>query len=359
MSATFSTEGLGTPVKISAIDGELKKLWEADEASTNASLMNFLVYTEDPSQLTANSEMIQEFTQENACRAVLIAMDRKAPEPSVQAWITAHCHLAHGKKSICSEQISFLLSGRSFGRLRNTVFAHLNSDLPLVFWWQGEISDLFEDRLYSILDRFIFDSSIWKNPSKSLAEIMEARKQTGDHMVTQDLAWTRSYHYRLAIAGLFDDPVAERAFPEMERVCIVAQKSQRTTALLLLAWVAEMAAWKSILELGLAAETNPEKGESFLFESKEGRNIVATITWDDEGAPLSLLSIQSPDCEVKVSRQKGNSHLFQEICTDGHCLNVSGPADSDDPEGLVADQLSRGGKNSLFLRVLPRFLELL
>ena len=359
MSATISTEGLGVPVKVSAIDGELKKLWEADEASTNASLMNFLVYTEDPSELTANSEMIQEFTQENACRAVLIAMDRKAPEPSVQAWITAHCHLAHGKKSICSEQVSFLLSGRSFGRLRNTVFAHLNSDLPLVFWWQGEISDLFEERLYSVLDRFIFDSSSWEDPVASFAKLTEAREQTGGQMVTQDLAWTRSYHYRLAIAGLFDDPAAERAFPNIEKVSIIAQKKQRTTALLLLSWVSEQAGWKSGLELGLATETSPENGESFLFESKEGRSIVATITWDDEGAPLSLLSIQSPECEVKVSRQKGNSHLCQAICTDGHCLNVSGPADADDAEGLVADQLSRGGKNSLFLRVLPRFLELL
>lgn len=359
MSAQISTKGLGIPVEIAAIDGELKKLWEADEASTNASLMNFLVYTEDPRKLTANSEMIQGFTREHACRAVLIAMDRKAPEPSVAAWITAHCHLAHGRKSICSEQISFLLSGRSFGRLRNTVFAHLSSDLPLVFWWQGEISDLFEERLYSILDRFIFDSSTWSNPAEGFAKILEAREQTNDHMVTQDLAWTRSYHYRLAIAGLFDDPAAGRAFPEIEEVNIVAQKSQRSSALLMLAWVVEQAGWKSGLELGLAAETNPENGESFLFESKEGRNIVAKVTWDDEGAPLSLLSIRAPGCEVKVSRQKGDSHLCQAICTDGHCLYASGPADADDSEGLVGDQLSRGGKNSLFLRVLPRFLELL
>lgn len=49
MSILNSTKYLGMPVEVGAIDGELKKLWEADEASTNASLMNFLVYTEDPS----------------------------------------------------------------------------------------------------------------------------------------------------------------------------------------------------------------------------------------------------------------------------------------------------------------------
>lgn len=359
MAADLKTDNLGLPVEISNIDGELKKLWEADEASTNASLINFLVYTEDPQQLSVNSEMVQQFTQENACRAVLIAMDRQAPEPSVQAWITAHCHLQNGKKSICSEQVAFLLRGRSFGRLRNTVFAHLNSDLPLVFWWQGEISNLFEDRLYSILDRFIFDSSTWSNPAEGFAQIMEAREHTMDHMVTQDLAWTRSYHFRLAIAGLFDDPVALRAFPEIEKVTIKAQRSQRTSALLLLAWISQMAKWKSGLELSLAAEKNSDDGESFLFKSKDGRNIEAKILWDDEGAPLSLLSVQAPGCEVKVSREKGSTHLCQAISSDGHRLNVIGPADSDKPEGLVADQLSRGGKNSLFLKVFPRFIELI
>ena len=112
MSEEQSIAGLGRAVEISAIDGELKKLWEADEASTNASLMNFLIYTEDPSRLMANSETILSLTQEHACRALLIAMDRKVPEPSIEAYITAHCHLAHGKKSICSEQISFLLKAK-------------------------------------------------------------------------------------------------------------------------------------------------------------------------------------------------------------------------------------------------------
>ena len=43
MTQLNSSEYLGIPVEVGAIDGELKKLWEADEASTNASMMNFLV----------------------------------------------------------------------------------------------------------------------------------------------------------------------------------------------------------------------------------------------------------------------------------------------------------------------------
>jgi len=349
MSASISTEGLGQKVPVGAIPLELKKLWEADEANTNASLMNFLVYTEDPNRLAENSRTIQTLTREHACRAVLIAMNRQAAEPSIDAWITAHCHLAHGKKSICSEQISFLLNGKSMGRLRNTVFANLSSDLPLVFWWQGELSDLFEDRLYRLLNRLIFDSSTWDQPREGFGRVLQARDDTKGRLVIQDLAWTRTFHYRLAIAGLFDDPIAQKNLPHLESVRISAQSGQRTSALLLLAWVVSQSGWKLV----------SSNGDAFQFSAKDGRTIQAELTWDDDGAPIGELSLKAPDCEVKVLRKAGSAHLSHVLCTDGHCLDFSGPADAEDSAGLVASQLSRGGKNSLFLRVLPTFLKLL
>lgn len=350
MSETsISTEGLGQPVEVGAIPLELKKLWEADEANTNASLMNFLVYTEDPTQLSENSKTIQRLTRENACRAVLIAMDRKSPKVSIEAWITAHCHLAHGKKSICSEQISFLLRGKSLGRLRNTVFSNLNSDLPLVFWWQGELSDLFEDRLYSLLNRLIVDSSSWSNPREGFDQIVKAREDSGGRLVVQDLAWTRSFHFRLAIAGLYDDPIAQKSLPEIETVSITARKEQRTSALLLLAWVVSRSGW-TIAQVD---------GDSFEFTSREGRKIKAALNWDDDGAPIGELTLQAPNCEVKVLRKPESQHLCHVLCTDGHCIDFSGPADADEVSGLVASQLSRGGKNSLFLHVLAAFQKLL
>lgn len=343
--STIATEGLGQPVEVGSIDGELKKLWEADEASTNASLMNLLIYTEDPHQLLPNSQVAQSLTEEHACRAVLIGMDRKHSEPSVEAWITAHCHLAHGKKSICSEQVSFLLRGRAVGRLRNTVFAHLNSDLPLVFWWQGELSDLFEEKLYRPLDRLIFDSSAWADPAAGFVKIQQARGDVGCHMVTQDLAWTRSFYFRLALAGIFDDPAALSAFPSLKKVTLKARNNQKTTALLTIAWMAEMAKWVHTSELN--------------FESQEGVKIEIDLQFADGGPALAEMIIEGDDFLAKVTRERETKHLCQHIESGTHLLHRKVPADLESPSDLVAEQLSRGGKNSLFLRVLPRFLELL
>jgi hypothetical protein len=62
---------------------------------------------------------------------------------------------------------------------------------------------------------------------------------------------------------------------------------------------------------------------------------------------------------VRVSHEKNAIHLVREIESGDYHLTSLSPADPEAPADLVAQQLSRGGKNSLFLKILPTFLELL
>ena len=78
---------LGIEVPVSAIEPELRKLWEQDEAQTNASLINLVVYSEKPGALIENSQIIRELTREHACRAILVGIDRNEPKPSLRAWL--------------------------------------------------------------------------------------------------------------------------------------------------------------------------------------------------------------------------------------------------------------------------------
>ena len=89
---------LGTEVEVSQIDGELKKLWEQDDASTNASLMNLVVFTEKEGGLLENSLIISDLTKENACRAILVEIQSEAEKPAIRAWITAQCSSCRGKE---------------------------------------------------------------------------------------------------------------------------------------------------------------------------------------------------------------------------------------------------------------------
>jgi len=235
---------LGQEVAIGSIDAELRKLWAVDKARTNACLINFAFYSEQKGSLTLNSRIVSELTRDHASRALLIEMDRSASQPSLRAWVTAHCHLSQGKKSVCCEQIAFALTGVSRGRLRNTVFAHLSSDLPLILWWQGELSPIFEERLYSVIDRFVFDSSSWSNPQASFTIIDQA------------------------VHG---------------------------------------------------------------------------------SRPRSLV----------VNREPSSAHIHMRLIVGDHITETLAPAGCDDCAMLIGDQLARGGKNSLFLKILPLFQNLL
>jgi len=337
---------LGIEVPIATIDSELRKLWEHDEARSNASLINLVVYSEKPGALIENSAIIRELTREHACRAILVEINRIAP-PGLRAWITAHCHLAEGRKSICCEQISFYLTGRVTGRFRNTVFAHLNSDLPLVFWWQGELSDILTERLVSVMDRLVIDSSSWADPAASFRRI-EENSQVNGELIIQDHAWTRSLQFRIGIASLFDDPAAQKILPGIETVEMTYHPAHRNSALQILAWLAVQAGWK-----------DGPTGENFTFITANGTAITAILTADPLSAPLSRLILRAGETTVQVIYEKGTSHLQRRIGSGSYTPSSLSPADPTSPAELVALQLARGGKNSLYQKILPRFRAML
>jgi glucose-6-phosphate dehydrogenase assembly protein OpcA len=338
---------LGIEVPVASIDRELRKLWEQDDARTNASLMNLVVYSEKPGALIANSEIIRELTRDHACRAILVGIDPLEPKPSLRAWITAHCHLADGRKSVCCEQIAFHLTGRVTGRFRNTVFAHLNSDLPLIFWWQGELSEILTERLVSVMDRLVIDSSSWADPAASFAKIEEASQSNSD-LIIQDHAWTRSWQFRVGIASLFDDPAAQETLPSINHIEIIHHPDHRNTALQVLAWLAVQAGWK-----------DRKSSDPVAFESAAGLPITVVMHADPVSAPLSSLVISAGDVTVQVYQKPGATHVERQIETPSFQAISLSPADPTSPAELVAVQLARGGKNSLYQKILPRFRAML
>lgn len=353
MSVPNDCSALGCEVGVGSIELELKKLWEADEARTNASLINFAVYSENASSLTKNSEIVREITREHACRAILIGVDRQQPVVSTRAWITAHCNLANGNKTVCCEQLAFHLSGHVNGRLSNTVFAHLHSDLPLIFWWQGELTDRFCAPLYSWVDRLVVDSSDWANPSEQFGRLCEAVSQK--KLVVQDLSWTRTYHLRLSIAALFDDPIAQSAIPAIKKIKIITSEKARISGLQLLAWIAVQCNWATAQEL--VALENTAGG--YHFEHQHGGLVEAEVQTDGSCAAIARVEIDAGDVKIVITHETDEQFLHLHMSMNGHVIEQSAPADSSQIVGLVRDQLSRGGKNSLFRKVYPLFIEML
>ena len=338
---------LGLEVPVSEIDKALHQLWEQDEARTNASLMNLVVFSEKPGALLENSNIVRELTREHACRAILTEVDRSIEEPTIRAWITAHCHLAEGQKTVCCEQIAFHLTGVVTGRFRNTVFAHLNSDLPLILWWQGEISDLLSERLAVVIDRLIVDSSQWEDSGKSFDQI-ESVSSAHTELTLHDHEWSRSWQFRLGIASLFDDPLARQALPDIRRIEVTHHQDHRNCALQLLAWLGVQAGWQD----------HPMMS-SFSFQTAEGRDIEVVLNPQEGGPPLKSIRLEMNGVSAIVRQCPNGAHIERRIEAGEHEVSSLSPADPYSPQELVGQQLSRGGSNSLFRKILPRSRKLL
>src|SRR6266446_2581407 len=247
MPAITENYSLGQRVEIGKIHKELKKLWqERENAMTRASLINLAIYSEKPDSLEKNTELIARITENHACRALVIGANRQSEEHGVEAWINAHCHVTRaGGKQICSEQLSFLLEGPCVKLLPSIVFSHLDSDLPLYLWWQDDFPEPMDPQLWAWIDRLIFDSQTWNNFDAQMRLVETAQQEAKQRIVLCDLNWTRLDKVRHAIAQFFDHPASHHHFSEMENVVVDFAPGCKSTAILLIGWLASQLKWKT------------------------------------------------------------------------------------------------------------------
>jgi glucose-6-phosphate dehydrogenase assembly protein OpcA len=227
--------GLETP--IARIDRALKEIWKDDEAKTRASLINLAIYTEDSAILAGNNDLLAHVAAEHACRALLILALPEARPPRARAWIQALCRPYQGKQIVCSEQLSFVLEGGNAAQVQNIVFAHLDSDLPLVVWWQADLTQNFEERFYSRIDTLIIDSSRWTDPARqfdALLAAMNAETAASTCVISPGRGRT-SCAPRSPVASRTPPPA--KTSENLKNIRITHLKGQRTTALLLAVWI--------------------------------------------------------------------------------------------------------------------------
>lgn len=319
---TLNRLGLETP--INRIGRSLNQLWEGDEAKTRASLLNLIFYTEDSSVLLEANEVLEKIAAEHACRAMLILALPQVQQPRARSWIQALCRPYQGKQAVCSEQITFVLEGGNASQVQNLVFAHLDSDLPLVVWWQAGLTKNFEERFYSRIDTLVIDSSRWSDPALQFDALLavQAEHPTLD---IRDLAWTRSHFMRTALATCFQDSSARQNLSKVRTLRISYLRGQRSTALLLAAWINKRL--ETSLELDLVEKTSGHALQSLVLEGEGVRSEIRR------------------DCESR----------FIHVCSTcgGHSHQELLPADVDSDAELVNEQLSRYRGSSLYSGMLP------
>jgi glucose-6-phosphate dehydrogenase assembly protein OpcA len=349
------TAKFGVPVEIGQIGKALKKLWEGTEgaddgATTRASLLNFAIYCEGAEAGDRNNDFIREFTQDHACRAILIIAEPRAAETKIQAWVNAHCHQAGASaKQICCEQITFLLEGTASKLIPNIVFSNLDSDLPLVLWWQADFPIRIDGQLLAWVDRLVFDSYKWAQPVRQLTRLLEWLNRSQSRLAMCDLNWTRSLHLRQALAQMFDHPENRQILDGMTKVTICHGPEFRSTALLLTGWFAAQ----------LNLDLNRCDGDLLVLTNTEGREIDFDLAASGTRS-IGCCEITAPQGSVKVARDAGGSFFEVDVhLADGRTYHHLLPAGNNRSTSLLAEELSLGGRHRVYIKALAVAKELL
>jgi glucose-6-phosphate dehydrogenase assembly protein OpcA len=331
----------GMPVEVAQVNRSLKALWEQEgHVLTKASLINFAVYSEAADALSFNTQLMQQITREHACRVILLAANPAASKQRVQAWISAHCHVTRaGARQVCCEQIAFLLDGGGPDVMRNILFSHLDSDLPLYLWWQGELSDRIDQQLWSLVDRFLFDSHSWREPAQQMRILRASAGSASSRCVLCDLNWRRLIYLRLALAQLFDHPRARQDTQMIRGLEVTHNPENWTTAVLLVSWVASQLGWE--LE---------EKGDlEYRFKLGEAGACVRVKLQALPGPWIGHVKLRFDDGNLDV---EWSGNFLETTFSNALQLKQMLPAGGASLASLVHEELIRGGEHKTYLSAL-------
>ena len=200
-----------------------------------------------------------------------------------------------------------------------------------------------DPQLWTWVDRLIFDSQAWKNFDKQMRLVETAEQEAKQRIVLCDLNWTRLDKVRYAIAQFFDHPASHHHFSEIENVTVDFAPGYKSTAILLIGWLAAQLGWK----------TNQQNmNGSCRFLDDHDRKVDIELR-EKPGSPIGEVVLNSRTTEFCVGSAKCGDLL--EVCRSGEteaALPQMMPAQSNDPVDLMTQELLRGGPHRVYLRAV-------
>jgi glucose-6-phosphate dehydrogenase assembly protein OpcA len=198
---------------------------------------------------------------------------------------------------------------------------------------------LIDPEVWRWVDRLIFDSRCWREPRGQFTALREAIRSS--RTVLCDLNWMRTLHLRQALAQMFDNPDGIAALGKLSRVAITHAPGARTTALLLLGWLAAQLGWTG--------------------HGPAGRQL--TFTADDSNIACELIEAAGPAIS-RISLEAGMLHILAEHQSPGTYLRISVnwrdgrstrhllPGDSEELTDILDEELASGGRHRIYLKAL-------
>jgi glucose-6-phosphate dehydrogenase assembly protein OpcA len=217
-----------------------------------ACVLNLVVYAEGAEARAEVDGLLGEVFERHPCRAIVLAAERGAAGPRLDAFVSTRCQLsARGSKRICGEQITVEAAGAAVETASTAVAPLLVPDVPVFLWWKDipHYEDKLFTRLAGMADRVVIDSASFDEPHEDLLRL--ARLLEGGRLRLSDLNWGRLTSWRSLVAGFWDVADYRDSLARIERVVIGYDPPDRAPAqvaakaLLALGWLASCLGWEA------------------------------------------------------------------------------------------------------------------
>lgn len=278
-------------VDIAGIERALAQLWKHPEPAdpkhpevTRACMSNLLIFCSTQTQASLVTEELDEIVRLHPSRVLLLVGEAATAGATIEAFVSAHCHLAGDHGQVCSEHVTIQATGDAVRRLPSAARSLLIGDLPTSLWWASREApplggELFEE-LAEMTDQVVFSSLSWDAPVRdTLATARWAVEPEAVGGSADDLAWRRLEPWRTLIAQSLDPVSMPGALESITRVTLEHGAHGLPQSWLLAGWLASRLGWQLI---GGASRRDPET--VWRFQSPAGPLEVRTRR-QEEGDP--------------------------------------------------------------------------
>ncbi len=266
-----------SPLNSQQIEKELAELWttlpgdqEKELGLQRVYTTNLVAYAEDPADGFRVERTLHHLAEIHPGRYLLIRPGEKEEEeahPSVRHFISGHCFLFQGReKKVCCELVQLVAAPETMDHLYGLAFSLLLPDLPVEFWWPGELSlrHPFFNQMAGEVTRVWVDSSRFKEVLVNLMALAETWKARFPRTELGDLNWVRLSRWRALIAELFDGEWSPYLAKIKEVTVKYGDQAHPIRPFYLSCWLAAQLGWVST---GSRFKTIPDR---FQFKGPQG-----------------------------------------------------------------------------------------
>ncbi|HYE15074.1 MAG TPA: glucose-6-phosphate dehydrogenase assembly protein OpcA [Pyrinomonadaceae bacterium] len=324
METQASTVSLSALKGIDAarLEKELTAVWAGmsgeDGGVIRACALNLVVYSEGAEEHAHVVALLDEVIERHPCRAIVLAADRDAAEPRLDAYISTRCQLSsRGAKRICGEQVTIEAGGAAVATASTAVAPLLVPDVPVFLWWRDipHYDDRLFDRLSEMADRVVIDSAASDNPHADLLRLADVLDGRRGRLRLSDINWGRLTSWRALVAGFWDVAAYRDSLTGIERVRLDYDPPDRSPhevapkALLAVGWLATSLGWEP--EDG---KVNDDEGGASFKLNAGGRTVEVSLAPTEDAAGrdgmlTSLLIETAAGDEFCVRLRAGESKL--------------------------------------------------